>query len=333
MLWIIRDNNADATKYYLDILEKSARILNEEVKQVNSVEHAKHGKKDDIYLVTTLFDAIKILAMGRKRIFIWFQGAFSEESYMKHKSILRKKILRLIEKFILSKSEFIFFVSEEMKKYYTEQFNVKIDGKYYIMPCFNSVIVEESFYNVNKYKNNTFCYAGSLSVWQGIDTILKCYKEIESWGIPDTKLLILTSEKQKAEKLIREIGIKNYCIDYTSLESLPDVLSEAKFGFIIREDNIVNRVSTPTKISTYLANGMIPIYSECLLDFKENSKEIEYIVSFDDDNFRNNVRNFMISNLENDKIYKNFSIIFEQYFNAEYHAKQISKKTKYIYNK
>lgn len=333
MLWIIRDNNTDATKYYLDILEESAKILNEEVKQVDDVNLARLGSKDDIYLVTTLLDAIKILKMGKKRIFIWFQGAFSEESYMKHNSKVRKYLLGKIEKIILKKAEFIFFVSEEMKKYYTDTFKVNIDDKYYVMPCFNSNIIKESFYNSSKYKENVFCYAGSLSIWQGFETILKYYKKVEDLGIQGTKLLILTREKEKALKLINEIGIKNYCIDYKNLDELYTALSQAKFGFIIREENIVNRVSTPTKISTYMANGIIPIYSECLVDFHEYAKRMKYAIKFDKYSFIDDIKGFMNKELDSDDIYYEFSNIFDYYFNGIYHANQIANKTNHIYKR
>lgn len=333
MLWIIRDNNYDATEYYIDILENAAILAGEKVKKVDNIELIKSGSKNDIYLVTTPIDAIKAIKMRKKRIFVWFQGVFSEESYMKHNSSIRRYMLRFIEKYILQKSEFIFFVSEEMKNYYISEFNINIDRKYHIMPCFNTSLNKCNFYKKDKYKKNIFCYAGSLSVWQGINTILKCYKKIEDLGIEETELLLLTNEKEKAIQLINKIGIKNYRVDYSTLENLPNILSEVKFGFVIREDNIVNRVSTPTKISTYMANGIIPIYSECLKDFYSNAKKLEYAISFDDKKFGSKLNKLMRNSLNEDEILNEFEELFKQYFNEDYHIKQISKKTLDIYKK
>jgi len=332
MLWIIRDTNLEVTKYYLDILERSATIAGQEVKQVENVNCVKNESKKDIYLVTTLLDAVKVYLSGKRRIFIWFQGAFSEESYMKHKSPIRKFILRRIEKFMLKKAQFIFFVSEEMKRFYTQKFKVNLEGKYYVMPCFNSDINKSAFMTQGKYDNNIFCYAGSLSVWQGFDKVLECYKRIEQLGFKETKLLVLTSEKKKAEELVKKADIKNYCIDYVPLEKLPNTLAKAKFGFIIRDNTIVNRVATPTKISTYMANGLIPIYSDCLIDFHEKSKGVKYTIPFDKEDFISQIKLFMCEEIDAKEIYNEYFKLFDTYYNRDYHANKISEKISMFFN-
>lgn len=328
MLWIVRDNNGDATKYYLDIIERAAVKAGQEVGQVNNVEEALKGSKKDVYLATTPIDAIKLYFKGRKKIIMWFQGVFSEESYLRHKSIGRKTILGRIEKFILKKSKIVIFVSEEMKRYYTERFQIDVNGKHYIMPCFNSNINKNSFMDDDKYRNNVFCYAGSLSIWQGFNKILECYKRIETLWPDNTKLLILTKERKEAEFLVKEANIKNYEIDYVSLEELPSVLGKAKFGFIIRDDIVVNRVSTPTKISTYMANGLIPIYSSCLVDFHKQISNNKYTINFDVENFEENIKYFINHDIQSEEIYEEYEGLFDTYYNADYHVYNISKLIK-----
>lgn len=330
MLWIIRDTNFEATEYYLDILEKSAVTAGQKVRQVDGTKYVKSGNKDDTYLVTTLFDALKIYLSGKKRIIIWFQGVFSEESYMKHNSKLRKFILEYIEKYILKKAQFIFFVSEEMKRFYSQRFKVNLEGKYYVMPCFNSNIRKDAFIAEDKYNNNIFCYIGSLSVWQEFGKILDCYKKIEQSGFPGTKLLVLTREKQKAQELVKQAGIKNYCVDYVPIKRLSKALTKAKFGFILRDNVIVNRVATPTKISTYIANGLIPIYSECLVDFNNVAKNMKYVIPFNDITFINDIKKFVKRNINANEVYDEYLNIFKNYYNVEYHVEQISVIMKLI---
>ena len=57
----------------------------------------------------------------------------------------------------------------------------------------------QSFYSQNKYKNNTFCYVGSLSAWQCFEKTIEFYKGIEKI-VPNTKLLVYTSEQEKAKE-------------------------------------------------------------------------------------------------------------------------------------
>lgn len=325
MYWIIRDSNFEATKFYFDMIEESIIMAGYEVRQVDNVRQAMSGSKEDIYLTATLFDAIKIYFKGYRKIIFWFQGAFSEESFMKHNSLLRKNILGCLEKFILKKAKFIFFVSDEMKRYYSQRFNINLENKCYVMPCFNSKINKEAFMTPGKYENNTFCYAGSLSVWQGFDKILRSYKEIEKLNLPNTNFLILTSEKEKAQELVKQAGIRNFIIDYVPLDKLSTVLSQAKFGFVIRDNVIVNRVSTPTKLSTYMANGLIPIYSECLVDFNNVVKDMEFIVRHNTETFINSIKGIVNKKINPLDVYNEYLILFETYYNKEYHTNKISK--------
>lgn len=329
MFYIVKERNYDATKFYLDILERSATLAGQVTKQIDSRDMGSSNSKD-IYLISNPLGAFKLSFIKKKRFIYWFQGVVSEESYMKHKSSLRRFIIQRIEKYILKKAEYIYFVSSEMKDYYSNLFGINLKENHYIMPCFNSTINKNSFLYENKYNKNIFCYAGSLSVWQGFDKILACYKYFEGLGIHGTKLLILTNEKEKAKELINLSGIKNYEIDYVQLKNIDNALSQAKFGFILREDVIVNRVATPTKISTYMANGLIPIFSECLVDFANISKDLKYTINFDEKDSAQRIRNFMLEKIDPNAVYGEYSKLFETYFSGDYHARKIAKLIKNI---
>jgi hypothetical protein len=56
-------------------------------------------------------------------------------------------------------------------------------------------------------------------------------------------------------------------VDYAPKDVLSERIKGIKYGFVLREDCAVNNVATPTKFSNYLANGIIPIYSDALRDF------------------------------------------------------------------
>lgn len=48
---------------------------------------------------------------------------------------------------------------------------------------------------------------------------------------------------------------------------MSEALADVKFGFVLRNDVPVNRVATPTKLSSYLSAGVIPVFSKYLKDF------------------------------------------------------------------
>jgi len=327
-VWIIRGLNSDATQYYVDVLEEASRMAGYEVEQVSGVEVIKECPREDIYWVITCIDFLKVCYLyKKKKCFFWMQGIAPEESYMNHQSSLRKIVLGCIEKLALSKSQFNIFVSNEMVKHCQEKYKLKFQ-KYYVMPCFNGEINEAVFYTEGKYENNVFCYAGSLSVWQGIDTILDCYKKIETWNIPNTQLLLLTADQEKAEQLMEKYKIKNYSIKYVQPSELSTAMKNAKFGFVIREDTTVNRVSTPTKISAYMGNGLIPIYSECIKDFAREVQEYKYVLEYGSKDFEERLRKLMGEQVSARDIYREYETLFSNYYSRKRHVKNLSVRIK-----
>jgi glycosyltransferase involved in cell wall biosynthesis len=64
-------------------------------------------------------------------------------------------------------------------------------------------------------------------------------------------------------------GIPSVIVDSKSHEELLRLYPECHYGFILREDIIVNRVACPTKLVEYIAMGIIPIVDcEDIGDFK-----------------------------------------------------------------
>lgn len=332
MIWILKEKNYAVTEYYFSILKHAAETVCDDVVLVDNIEKDKRKKASDIIIVGTITKAMILFLTGYKNIIVWFQGVSPEESYMRNNDIIRKKVLEFIEINVLKRTRLAIFVSQEMKEHYEKKYNINTANKYYIMPCFNTNIVHESFFKTDKYNNNVFAYTGGLSPWQGFDKILACYENIEKLGIPNTKLLVLTPDKDKALEEIKKTSITNYEIGYTKVEELPNILADAKFGFIIRENNIINRVSTPTKISTYTANGLIPIYSECIKDFNSITKGYEYKLSFDSGDFIEKLQKLMVDKIDPQDVYDEYSRLFALYYNPQYHSGLISYMLKSILN-
>lgn len=326
-----RTGNATVTSNNFDILRDASTGIGCEVVDNSSLKNAlKVGRKDDIYIVTTAIDALLLSLKRRKNILYWSQGIAPEESYMYHRSKPRYNILSRIEKEALKRTKVCLFVSNAMKDHYENKYKIKINN-FYIFPCFNTTICKEAFFETGKYDNNYFAYAGNLSLWQCFDETLQIYKSFEDLNLPNTKLLVLTKDKIKAEDKIKTLGIKNYEIGFTSKEELPTVLAKAKFGFVIRKYDPINVVSTPTKISTYLSCGLIPIYGDCIQSFKDVSNDMSYCVSWDDtDSCRSKVLSFMSGIIKADSIYNEYNKVFSSYFSYDYHVNNIKEIIKGI---
>ena len=121
--------------------------------------------------------------------------------------------------------------------------------------------------------------------------------------------------------------MNNYSIDFVKPDDLPKALNCAKYGFIIREDTPVNRVATPTKISTYMACGLIPIYSKCLTAFADIAESMKYVVCYDD-NYLDSIRLLSNTAINNDEVRTEYDKVFRAYFDKTNHQKKLLEKLK-----
>lgn len=315
MIWIKKQKtNPAVTGYYLDTIGKAYKQKGEETRDFYSWNEYKPEKNDITVIATPLEVFVPLLR--RKKFVFWFQGIRPEESYSVHKSSFKKKILEIAEKIILKKALFMFFVSDCMKEHYIKKYGVDIDGRYYTMPCSNEVMHEKSFDVPGKYDNNVFCYAGSINSWQCVEETLRLYKNIESTS-EKTKLLMLVKDRQAAEALLEKYDIKNYEIDFVPIDRLEDRLRNVKFGFIVREDIELNRVATPTKMSTYMVNGIIPIISDCLVGLNEIVDGAEYVVRLSSSDDAESIKDFMSKKINSADILAEYQAIYKKSYNRK----------------
>lgn len=257
-----KDSLNDATEYYIDILKDSFIQSG----FVVDISHRVKDAREYMYILTieAKWFFFAKLANRHAKIMNWFQGVVAEEAFMTTNSMLRKGLWHFFEAFTLYFSEMNIYVSESMKRYFEKKY--KISSKsFFIMPCFNKELniglVDESKYNIP-----SFVYAGSMAKWQCVEEMICLYSEIEK-EIPNSSLIILTKEIDMAEKLINQYGLKNYQIKYVGLEKLDEELRKYKYGFLLRDNHVVNNVATPTKMNSYLAARIIPIYTDVIDDF------------------------------------------------------------------
>lgn len=316
--------NRHVIDYYISVIVKSLELNGYEAKEVELKESGSLDKGNYILVVSAL-SLFKWYIKGFRNFIFWSQGAVPEESYMRNKSKTRSYILSLIEKFALKKSKFNFFVSNYQVKHYEKKYKLNLSDNSYIMPCYNSEIEKKSFFEKDKYSNSVFCYVGSLAPWQYFSETMDLYKRIEEENT-DASLRVLTFSVDEATSIIQNKGIKNYSVEYVEQSQLSSKLAGCKYGFLLREDNIVNNVATPTKLSTYMSNGLIPIISESIYEYKKMLETKKYALILENDIQDNKIDFFNNLDIQADDVHDEFYAFFNQYFNTDSHIKKIARK-------
>ena len=320
-------NDLSVTGTYMRIVKDAC------VATGNSVEYVKkgsHAKTKDMFIVTdTLHTAFVYIQKGYSNHIIWMQGITPEESYMRRHSKLRFIILSQLEKIILKKAKLVLLVSEEMQRHYEEKYAIKLGQKSVIMPCFNEdEMVKSSFYD-DKYKQNNFVYVGSLHQWQCFEQTVHLYKKIELSSSVPTKFYVFTFQKEAAIKLLNKNYVHNYQVGCVDKEALSECLKSMKYGFVLRENFAVNNVATPTKLSNYLANGIVPIYSSTLKSFSKFDKMSSIGIVYDLNKPEEGLQR-ILGHMNTEMHSKEFCMkcieAFDSYYNADTYCRKITEK-------
>ncbi|UAY37203.1 hypothetical protein LAJ61_00340 [Moraxella osloensis] len=311
----------DATEYYCKLIEKS--FSNEKYSVIKTDDY-KDVKDKDIIVTIRPIDCLKIIRQTGKLIH-WFQGIGPEEYILLHgnnpRSFIMYYVLCFIEKLVLKRSDLCIFVSDSMKKHYECKYKLDLSQKSVIIPCYNKHIDRFAFKNnMNKLDNLNFVYAGGLFAWQCIDKTLLIFKEIQNFNNSAT-LTLLTSDIKKAQELINKYQLKNVLVDYCELNKLQARLAHYKYAFLIRENHVVNNVSTPTKMNSYLAAGLIPIYTNVIDAFEANINLGDFAIKINPDNTNKIIANKILEHhnikIDMDEFLEKCEKIFEKFYNDD----------------
>lgn len=109
-------------------------------------------------------------------------------------------------------------------------------------------------------------YLGSASPWQKTDLILAMFQRLRR-RLPGAYLLVITGNAAEFRELARQQGIPeaDYGIFSLPHKEVGDLACGADLGLLLRDDNLVNRVASPTKFAEYLAFG-VPVAISTVLE-------------------------------------------------------------------
>ncbi len=311
--------NIVVLKGYLEVIKEALLQLGytcEYIKDFGSV-----GKRD-LIVFPMAKDVLKMYCKGYRNFILWQQGATGAESFMRHRSKVRRYALNCIDCFVMKKAKMIFYVSQYMQQYYESLAHVSFREKAYIMPCFNETLDPEVL-EKKDYTRKNFAYVGSLDLWQCFDETAEIYSEIEK-EIPDAFFKVLTFHTEKAEQILKEKKIKNYSVACVPKERVKSELEDVTYGFILRRDIDVNRVATPTKISSYLSAGVLPIYSTCLKDFHAQAEGKAFAYALNPDDKIDGLVRYVKAGVNKALVQREIEDLFNTYYSTENHIKNIA---------
>jgi len=195
------------------------------------------------------------------------------------------KEAKKIEKLIFQKANYLFFVSENMREYYKNKYHFQQQSS-----VFPTIVDESFFYKSDEIREEyrkklkignkiTYIYVGGANYWQNLDKILLRFNEINIKKPGEYFFIILTTDIDWVNNFCIKNSIKtdNMYINQIPYNEVGKYLNASDFGIIIRENNIINYVASPTKVNEYLACGLKIINDLDQIGKNERIYEQKYI--------------------------------------------------------
>ena len=227
------------------------------------IHFVKQSQRKKLVVLTEnqaiLVGIISKLFFAKECIVLYKQGALTAEKIYLKSGKLRKLKYSLIEQLSLKFSDEAIFVSNKMADYYKKEFNYK--KTFNIIN--NKVLLTSK--PQNKAERNTveIVYAGSIAKWQKADYIVQLFAELSKQT--NISFKIISNSKHFFEKK----NIKKLTVSESTPEQIINKLSLSDIGIIIRDDNVLNYVSSPIKIGEYLSAGLPIIATNNIGDYSD----------------------------------------------------------------
>lgn len=98
-------------------------------------------------------------------------------------------------------------------------------------------------------------YVGALQGWQSFDKVVSVVKAL-SMTRRDLGLLVISKDPKTARKMLEDVDGVKTVIKNLEHHQVAEHLRVADLGFVLRENNLTNKVASPTKFGEYLACGV-----------------------------------------------------------------------------
>ncbi|ENV14908.1 MULTISPECIES: hypothetical protein [Acinetobacter] len=199
-------------------------------------------------------------------------GVVPEELMMKNKKI-HTLVAEFIERMLFKKVNVCIAVTNKMVMHYKKKYPSS-GCQYIVYAILPSHLKKKVIYDNDSLSDKVeIIYSGNAQIWQNIDLMLEAIK-----NNLDNKFrfTILTGEPEQILNKVKyfQIDASQLLIKSVKPNELESYYRKSHYGFVLRDDILVNQVACPTKIIEYLTYGIIPIVlSEKIGDFEDYGYE------------------------------------------------------------
>jgi glycosyltransferase involved in cell wall biosynthesis len=235
------------------------------------------GSVIDYLLIRTII----IFTKSENGIIYRARGIIPEESLLRNGSELRMKILAFLERYVLKHSAIVLSVSAKQRRHFIDKYGI-YPHKVYVLHNYLNRWTYSHIEPSNNKNEIEIVYLGSYSKWQKIDKIFTLFNRLQDIN-PNIKFLICSNKKDinKFETKIRKDNVNNIEVDNFNYPKMIERIRKSTAGIILRDNCIINRVSSPFKIIDYFIAGLPIIMTDNIGDYKNLLKNKKFTFFID----------------------------------------------------
>lgn len=192
-----------------------------------------------------------------KEFFLDFHGAVPEEIQCLTGDYQKSQEFERIERAAVNLATTIIAVSNSMVRHIKQKYPEETQGtNFIVMPIFDTDLYLSNQTHTRSNGDINIVYAGGMQTWQLFDEMISAIKRQRSIAVyelfvPSVDLFL---QKYGHDKDLSDVRVRN-----VSPHELRRIYESSDFGFILRDNSVVNKVACPTKLIEYLASGVVPI--------------------------------------------------------------------------
>lgn len=199
---------------------------------------------------------------------IWDVHGSVPEEYEMYGNDVGRQIGDDVESFFYHHIDVIVVVNEAMKRHLLKKHG-ETSAQFIVLPIFNIDVrryYERTADSRTKKERPTIVYAGGTQKWQNVALMQQIIRKTEDTC--DYRMFV--PDPAAFNAFWNEEMPSNVFVDSCSPEELNEEYRCCDYGFVLRDDSVVNYVACPTKMVEYIQFGIVPIMkSKQIGDFVE----------------------------------------------------------------
>ena len=208
------------------------------------------------------------------------------EEFRFHNDFFSAVLYEREERLAVQNSNLVIVVTEAMQSYLRQKYREALRGQVAVFPMFASVAPTLAP-RARIDGKPVVVYAGGLHKWQQVPKMIDAI--IRTVSICVHRFYCPAPDAVRA--MLPEAIRAQVIVDQKAHEELIGIYAECHYGFILRDDNVINHVACPTKLVEYLAMGIVPVVDcENIGDFKAMGMQFVTLDDLLQGNLPNEVR-------------------------------------------